>query len=71
MIGLTGLTDRLRPDSVIGFTGIRRFGPNRLRMKDARDQSVRILIEHGYAQLEIIGRQTHIVLNPAAIAGDL
>lgn len=23
MIGLTGLTDRLRPESVIGFTGIR------------------------------------------------
>jgi hypothetical protein len=50
---------------------ISRFGPNRLRMKDARDQAVRILIEHGYAQLETIGRQTHVVLNPAAIEGDL
>ncbi|MDA0824910.1 MAG: Gfo/Idh/MocA family oxidoreductase [Proteobacteria bacterium] len=29
---MTGLTDRLRPDSVIGFTGIRRIRPLRMWM---------------------------------------
>jgi hypothetical protein len=50
---------------------ISRYGPNRLRMKDARDQAVRLLVDHGYARMETIGRQTHVVLNPAAIEGDL
>lgn len=49
---------------------ISRYRPNRLRMKDARDQAVRGLVEHGYAQLAMIERQTHLLLNPAAIEGD-